>query len=97
MVDRHSLIKTCFLKKLFKHKRLKRFVSHCQAIGKIKDNMLNSFLVICTCLAVALAEDELVGDFKSKDHGVNGTIYSRNGTKLIIKGFSYDGKNQNIF
>lgn len=59
-------------------------------------------IYIYICLAIVQGEDELVGDFKSKDHGVNGTVFLRDINKLLIKGFSYDGKendliNSNLF
>jgi hypothetical protein len=33
-----------------------------------------------------------VGDFKTKDHGVNGTVYISGENTLLLKRFNYDGK-----
>ena len=33
-----------------------------------------------------------VGSFKTRDHGVNGTVYITGEFTIAIRGFSYDGK-----
>jgi hypothetical protein len=33
-----------------------------------------------------------VGELKTKDHGVNGTVFITGEETILIKGFSYDGK-----
>ena len=35
-----------------------------------------------------------VADIKTKDHGVNGTVYISGENTLLLKRFNYDGKHQ---
>merc|ERR1719348_816068 len=64
--------------------------------------MVMRFLV--TCLVVILCKgEELVeiGEFSNLQHKIEGTVYTRSPSTIVIKGFNYDGKgpdgDSNIF
>jgi hypothetical protein len=57
--------------------------------------LLATISVVCLVFVVDCTKLE-VGNFKTKDHGVNGTVYIDGDSTLNIKGFSYDGNLKNL-
>jgi hypothetical protein len=50
-----------------------------------------TIILICLVKHIQCEMEQKVGDFKTKDHGVNGTLFISGEDKIILKGFSYDG------
>ncbi len=50
-----------------------------------------TIIMICLVKHIQCEMEQKGGDFKTKDHGVNGTLFISGENKIILKGFSYDG------
>ncbi len=57
------------------------------------ENLTTSATIKTTTTTLMPVAQMKVGEFKTKDHGVNGTLYIIGENSLLLKGFSYDGKN----
>jgi len=44
-----------------------------------------------TTTTTTITAELKVGDFKTKSHGVNGSLYIIGENAILLKGFSYDG------
>ena len=50
-----------------------------------------TIILICFVEHIQCEMEQKVGDFKTKDHDVNGTLFISGEKTIILKGFSYDG------
>jgi hypothetical protein len=52
---------------------------------------VTTIVLICLIKRIQCEMEQRVGDFKTKSHGVNGTLFISGEKTIILKGFSYDG------